>query len=168
MYCSRDAEANDMIHMGKRPQKCKSTNRHYCTKEGSLIKKRTSPRRKLKQQNAQRAKMTKKRDPMKQSSSKSVVPNSKEKSSMKPKLQPPHRRPKMTESLTLSKQAEGVVDAGVTELPHWNEDTKAAATVKMRSGRLVSKAEAAHHSNECANAAATTRKGDLLRKPQPH
>ena len=61
----------------------------------------------------------------------------------------------MTESLTMSKQVEGVVDAGVTALLHWNEDTNAAVAVKMRSGRLVAEAEAAHHSTEDAYAAAT-------------
>ena len=50
----------------------------------------------------------------------------------------------MTESSAMWKQAEGVVDAGVvTALPHWNEDTNAAASVKMRSGRLVAEADAA-------------------------
>ena len=65
------------------------------------------------------------------------------------------QKPRMTESSTVSKQTEGVVDAGDTSLPHWGEEINAAATVKMRSGSLVAEAEAAHHSNECANAAAT-------------
>ena len=47
----------------------------------------------------------------------------------------------------MSKQAEGVVDAGDTAL--------LAATVKMRSGRLVAEAAAARHSNGGMNAAAT-------------
>ena len=59
MYCSKDAEAIDMIHMRKRPQKCYGTARDYSTKEGSLTNKRTSPRRKFKRQRTQRAKMTK-------------------------------------------------------------------------------------------------------------
>ena len=54
----------------------------------------------------------------------------------------------------MSKQAEGFVDAGETSLLHWDE-TNAATTVKLRSGRFVAEAEAAHHSNEYANAAAT-------------
>ena len=36
------------------------------------------------------------------------------------------QKTRMTESSTMSKQAEGVVDAGDTALPHWNEDTNAA------------------------------------------
>ena len=58
----------------------------------------------------------------------------------------------MTGSSTMSKQAEGVVDAGVTAFLHWNEDTNSAATVKIRAGRLDVEAEAAHHSNEYAAA----------------
>ena len=67
------------------------------------------------------------------------------------------KKPNIIESLTMSKQAEGVVDAGVTALLHCKEDTNDAATVKMRSGRLVVEAEAVHHSIEYtnANAAAT-------------
>ena len=79
------------------------------------------------------------------------------------------QKPKMTESLTMSKQAEGVADAGITALPQWNEDTNAAATVKKRSGRLVAKAAAAHHSNGNAFAdpqSSSTRMEDLLWEPQ--
>ena len=45
---------------GKRPQKCCGTLCDYNTKEGSLTKKQTSPRRKTKQQRAQRANTMKK------------------------------------------------------------------------------------------------------------
>ena len=37
----------------------------------------------------------------------------------------------------------------------WSEDANAAAAVKTRSGRLVMGSEAAHHSNDDANAAIT-------------
>ena len=33
------------------------------------------------------------------------------------------QKQEVTESLKIPKQAEGVVDPGVTALPHWNEDT---------------------------------------------
>ena len=58
----------------------------------------------------------------------------------------------MTESLKMSKQAEGVVAAGITALPCWNEFTNATASVMMRSGTPGAVAEAIHHSSECANA----------------
>ena len=60
----------------------------------------------------------------------------------------------------MSKQAERVVDTGVTVLPHCNEDTNAAATLKMRSGRLVAEAETIHHSIDYANANATATKSE--------
>ena len=47
------------------------------------------------------------------------------------------QKPKMTESLTMSKQSEGVIHAEVAASLHWNEDANAAAAVKTRSGRLV-------------------------------
>ena len=52
-------------------------------------------------------------------------------------------------------QSEGVIVAEVAASPRWSEDASAAAAVKTRSGRLVVGAEAAHHSNDEANAAAT-------------
>ena len=58
------------------------------------------------------------------------------------------------ESLTMSKQAEGVVDAGITALPCWSEDTNDTATMMMGSGKLGAVAEAIHHSSEYANAIA--------------
>ena len=53
------------------------------------------------------------------------MPNSKEKPS----------------TLKIPKQAEGVVDAGVTALLHWNEDTNTAATAETRSGSFVAESE---------------------------
>ena len=107
---------------------------------------------------------------MKQTNSKSAMRNSKEKSSMKPKSQPP--KPEMIESFTLSQQAEEVIDAEVAASHHWNEDANAAVAVKTRSGRLVVEAGAVQHSNEDAHAAATefehVRMGDLLWKTQQH
>ena len=88
----------------------------------------------------------------------------------------------MSESLKMSKQAEGVVDVGFTTLPQWNEHTNDAAKVQTRSGRLVAESEheevslvaeaaAALHSNGNAFAGNTesghARMEDMLWKPQP-
>ena len=51
------------------------------------------------------------------------------------------QKQEMTVSLNIPKQAEGVADAGVTALPHWNEDTNTAATVETRSGGFVAESE---------------------------
>ena len=73
---------------GKRSQKCcYGTICDYSNKKRTSHEKRTSPGRKFKQQSQD----DEKRDPMKQSRSKSATPKSKEKSSMKPKMQSPHR-----------------------------------------------------------------------------
>ena len=72
MYCSGDAEANDMIHI-------ESDHKSVTNCDNSTIKTVENTK-------------SEKQDPMKQSSSKSATQNLKEKSSMKPKLQPPHRK----------------------------------------------------------------------------
>ena len=83
---------------------------------------------------------------MKQSSSESATPTSKEKSSMKPKIA-------ATTQKTENDRAFDNVEASGRSCQCWRHN--AAATVKMRYGRLVVEAEAAHHSKEYANAAAT-------------
>ena len=93
MYCSRDA--------------CYDKIRDYQHQRRKYRQEETSKLR------PQRAKMMTQRDLMKRSSSKSATQNSKAKSSMKPKLQPPHRK----ELLMLKSQA----------LPHWNEDANASS-----------------------------------------
>ena len=89
IHCSRDAEANDMIHM--------------CSDHRSVMAQFfiAAPQKKVlrqdedeKRKRIQRAKVTTKRDLVKQLSSKNAMPNSKEKLSTKPKLQPPHRNRK--------------------------------------------------------------------------
>ena len=90
------------------------------------------------------------------------MPNSKEKSSTMPKLQPPHRSRKFQSFLKLSKTAEGVVDAGVTASPHWNEDTNVAAAVERRSGRLVAESKHEEVRLEVEAAAALHSNGNAL------
>ena len=114
--------AQETCPHGKRPQKCYGTIRGYNTKERSLTK--SAHREEISNsRESTTSQDDEKRDPMNQSSSKSATPNLKE-SSMKPNLQPPHRCRKMTESLTMSKQAEGVVDAGVTSITWWKRRHK--------------------------------------------
>ena len=132
MYCSRDSEANDMIHMGSDHRSVKA--QFVITAPKKEVSQKTHIAwRKTKQQRAQRANSMKQRDPTKQTNSKFAMP----------------------ESLTMSKQAEVVIDAEVAASLHWSEDANAAAAVKTRSGRLVVGSEAAHHSNDEANAALT-------------
>ena len=61
MHCSRDAGANDMIHMGSDHRSVMAQFVITAPKKGSLTKKRTAPRGQLTQQRLQRAKMTKKK-----------------------------------------------------------------------------------------------------------
>ena len=59
------------------------------------------------------------------------------------------QKPKMTESLTMSKQSEGVIDAEVAASLHWNEDANAAAAgTEQAESRLVAEATATRNRGE--------------------
>ena len=153
MYCSRDAEANDMIHM-------RSDHRSVMEKFViTALKKKVSQKTRIAKKKIKNSRSPKWQD---DEETRSGEANKFEERYVELERKIKHeaetaaiaQKPKMTESLTMLEQAEGVVDAEVAAAYHWNEDTNAGAEVAKQSGRLVAEAEAAHHSNEDANAAA--------------
>ena len=92
IFCSRDAEANDMIHMGSDHRSVMAQFVIAASQKEVSQKKHTATKRRFNtEREHKRAKMTTKRDLVKQSSSKNAMPNSKEKPNTKLKLKPPHR-----------------------------------------------------------------------------
>ena len=140
--CTRDAEANDMIHMG-------SDHRSVMAQfEITAPKKEVSQKTHIAKKKMKTAGNTKSQDDEKKGSGEANkfeerYAELERKIQHDAEIAAATQKPRMTESSTMSKQAKGVVDAGDTILPHWNEDTNAAASVKMRSGRLVAEVEAA-------------------------
>ena len=120
VYCSRDAVANDLIHIGKRPQKCYGTHRDYSTKKEVSQKTHKQPRRKSKQQRAQRAKMMKKKRSDEANKFEERYAELERRIKHEAEIAATTQKPTMTES----KQAEGVIDAEVAASLHWNEDGK--------------------------------------------
>ena len=86
-------EANDMIHMGS-DHRSVVTQFIITAPKNDVSQKHTATERRWQRKRTQRAKATTKRDLMKLTSSKNAMPNSKETSSTKQTLHPPHRNKK--------------------------------------------------------------------------
>ena len=127
MYCSRDADANDMIHMGSdhrsvmvrfvitAPKKEALQKTHIAknkiktaqsTKSQDDEKTRTDEANKFEERHAELERKIK----------------------HEAEIAATTQKPKMTESLTMSKQSEGDIGAEVATSHHWNEDANASCS----------------------------------------
>ena len=122
IFCSTDAEANDMIHMGR-------DHRSVMAQFGITAPKKVSQKTHCDSKKTKTAQNTKRQSDDKTRSCEAIkfeerYAELERKIKYKTKIAATTQKPKMIESLTKSKQAERVVDTGITVLPHCNEDTK--------------------------------------------